>query len=409
MGTTASILRRLRAPGAWPFTVAGVSLLLASIFIFFRLGRAQQIAGMVAFVFLGLGIAFGIIGKISPSRARLIWRLLILLALGLIVVESIFLSRRGAPPPPAEPVSKVSNEDFMQFAGTLALAKRYAADTNVPPLLQATLDEPVNKEISFTAPKAGDYRLAVQMADTPFVTYAQHESDYLSLVGVGRTVGQTFRVTDRITQLTGIRIKLESRSLPNNMPATSVPDKPLIVSFRPLIAEGEPTNTAEIELPPTEAGLNDAWRWATLPFEVDLSQGGNRSFIVEFTSESEIIGWALAHVTSSFQGKNDFYADGELLVNREVYKPGGDLVFEILGRNEQSSVPEVLVDKTLLSLKVVDEDAQWFLSQPISLREGAEHKLVVRSSNPHISFYGFVFVQEQAPVEKGEDETEKVR
>lgn len=399
MGTTASILRRLQAPGVWPFTVAGVSLFLASIFIFFRLGRAQQIAGMVAFVFLGLGIAFGIIGKISPSRARLIWRLLILLALGLIVVESVFLSRRGAPPPLAESVPEVSNEDFMQFAGTLALAKRHAADTNVPPLLQATPDEPVNREISFTAPKAGDYRLAVQMADAPFVAYAQHESDYLSLVGVGRTVGQTFRVTDRITQLTGIRIKLESRSLPNNMPATSVPDKPLIVSFRPLIAEGEPTNTAEIELPPTEAGLNDAWRWVTLPFEANVSQGGNRSFIVEFTSASEIIGWALAHVTSSFQGKNDFYSDGELLINRGVYKPGGDLVFEILGRNEQSSVPEVLVDETLLSLKGVDEDAQWFLSQPISLREGAEHKLVVRSSNPHISFYSFVFVQEQAPVE----------
>ena len=391
-----TILRRLRAPGVWPFTISGVSLLLASIFVFFRLGRAQQIAGMAAFLFLGLGVVLAMIEKIRPSRARAIRRLLVILVLGVIAVESILLSRRGAPPPPPPPVVEVANEDFVQFAGTLALAKRYAADTTLPPLLRATPDEPVNQEMTFTAPRAGEYRLAVQMTDTPFVAYVQPDSDYLALVGLGRTIGQTFRVSDRVTQLAGIRIKLEARSLPNNMPATSPPDKPLVVSFKPLSAEGAAVTTAEIQLPPAEAGLNDAWRWVTLPFAVDVSQGGNRAFIVEFTSESEIVGWALAHVTSSFQGTDDFYADGELFLNREVYKPGGDLVFEVLGRNNQSAPPEVLIDETLLSLESVD-DAPWFLSQPVSLREGAEHTLVVRSQNPHTSFYRFVFVQEQAP------------
>lgn len=397
MITFGTIVRRVCAPGVWPFTIAGVSLLLASIFVFFRLGRAQQIAGMTAFLFLGLGIAFAMIAQIRPSRARLGKRLLVFFVLGVLVVESVLLSRRGAPAPVPEPVTKVSNEDFMQFAGTLALAKRYAADTALPPLLRATLDEAVNKEISFTAPQTGQYRLAVQMTDTPFVVYAQPASDYLALVGVGRTIGQTFRISDRVTQLAGMRIKLEARSLPNNMPATSPPDKPLLVSFKPLSGGGIAAAPVEIVLSPAEAGLNDAWRWVTLPFEVDVSHGGNRAFIVEFTSASEIVGWALAHVTRSFQGTDDFYPDGELFINREAYKPGGDLVFEILGRNDQADSPEVLVDETLLSLESVD-DAQWFLSQPLSLQEGAAHSLVVRSRNPHTSFYRFVFVQEQTPL-----------
>lgn len=392
-----TMVRRVRAPGVWPFTTAGVSLLLASIFVFFKLGRAQQIAGMAAFLFLGLGVALAMIEKMRPSRARLVGRLLLLLVLGILVVESVLVSRRGAPPPTAPSVAKVSNEDFVQFAGTLALAKRYATDITLPPLLRATLDETVSKEIAFTAPQTGPYRLAVQMTDTPFVAYAQLESDYLALVGAGRTIGQTFRVSDRITKFAGIRIKLEARSLPNNMPATSPPDKPLLVSFKPLSGGGADITTTEIHLLPAEAGLNDAWRWVTLPFEVDVSQGGNRAFIVEFTSASEIVGWALAHVTRSFQGIDDFYPDGELFINREAYKPGGDLVLEVLGRNDQADSPEVLVDTTPLSLESSD-DAQWFLSQPLSLQEGAKHTLVVRSHNPHTSFYRFVFVQEQAPL-----------
>lgn len=382
----------------WPFIVAGVWLLLASVFVWFRVGTWDVIAGLAAFVFLSLGVTLGLFEEIGWT-SRLVSKFIVAMAVGLIVVESFSLLRPGHPPAQQGELSTaVAPEDLVQFAGTLALAKRHAADTTLAPLLRATPDEPVNREIAFTAPRAGEYRLAVQMTDAPFVAYAQLESDYLALVGVGRTIGQTFRVSDQVTHLAGIRIKLEARSLPNNMPATSSPDKPLVVSFRPLTAAGGSAGVAEIQLPPAEAGLNDAWRWVTLPLAVDLSQRGNRAFIVEFSSESEIIGWALAHVTSSFQGRDDFYADGELFINREVYKPGGDLVFEILGRNEQSASPEVIVDETPLSLVGVDDDANWFLGQPILLQEGAEHKLIVRSTNPHLSFYRFVFVQEQAPI-----------
>ncbi len=393
MDTSRSFLRGLFTQRVWPFTVAGVSLLLASLFVFFRLGRAQQIAGIVAFVFLGLGVLFGVIEEFLPSRVRRTRQLLVVLALGLLVVESAFLFRRGAPPPAqTEERTEIASEDFVRFTGTLALAKRHAADMSAPPLLRATPDQPVEREISFTAPKDGQYRLAVQMTDSPFADAAQKKSDYLALVGTGRTVGQTFRVSERVTKLAGIRVKLEARSLPNNMPATSAPDAPLIASFSS-VTGGKQT---QVQVSPAEAGLNDAWRFVTLPFEVDLT--GNTTFAVEFTSASDTIGWALAHVTRSFEGTDDFYPDGELFVNREVYAPGGDLVFEILGRNAQSAPPEILVDETPLSLTPTDDDHNWFVSEPLSLREDGTHSLMVRSSNPHISVYRFVFVQEQAPV-----------
>lgn len=388
------LFRRLFASGVWPFTVAGASLLLASLFVFFRAGRAQQIAGMVAFVFLGLGVAFGAVEELLPSRGRRGQQFLVVLAVGLLVTESLFLFRRGAPPPAkAEERTEVASEDFVQFAGTLALARRHAAAADTPPLLRAMPGQPAAREIQFTAPKTGSYRLAIQLTDTPFVDDAQRESDYLALVGTGRTVGQTFRVSERVTELAGIRVKLEARSLPNNMPATSAPDAPLTATFAS-VASGE---HVQVHVPTSEAGLNDAWRWVTLPFAPELSQG-DRTFAVEFTSASGVIGWALAHVTSGFNNTDDFYSDGELFMNREAYKPGGDLVFEVLGRNAQSAPPEVVVDGTPLSLKPTEDDPEWFVSDPRSLQEQQPHSLIVRSGNPHLSFYRFVFVQEQAPI-----------
>lgn len=399
METARSPLRRLFAQGVWPFTVAGGSLLLASVFVFFRLGRAQQIAGMVAFVFLGLGVACGIVKEILPSRVRRARQLLVVLAVGLLVVESVLLFRRGAPPPgKTEEGAEVASEDFVQFAGTLALARRHAADASAPPLLRATPDQPVEREISFMAPKTGQYRLAVQMTDSPFVDYAQREHDDLAIVGTGRTVGQTFRVSERVLRLTGIRVKLEARSLPDNVPAASEPDAPLVAFFSPVSPGGEPVRVTEVRLPPKEGGLNDAWRWVTIPFEVDVSGKKNRTFAVEFTSASNVVGWALVHVRRGFKNTDDFYPEGELFMNREVYTPGGDLGFEVLGRNAQSAPPEVIADGAPLSLTPTEDDQEWFVSEPLSLQEQKTHSLIVRSSNPHVSFYRFVFVQEAAPV-----------
>lgn len=394
MTTPRFLPRRLLDQGVWPFAVAGGSLLLASVFVFFRLGRAQQIAGMVAFVFLALGVAFGMVEGLLPARIRRVRRTLVVLAVGLLVAESALLFQRGAPPPPAktEASAEVAREDFVQFAGTLALARRHAAAADAPPLVRATPEQSVEREIPFQVPRAGAYRLAVQMTDSPFVDAVQGASDYLSMVGTGRTVGQTFRVSERVTRLTGLRVKLEARSLPNNLPATSAPDAPLVASFSS-VAGGTPV---QVQVSPEEAGLNDAWRFVTLPFEAEVS--GDRTFTVEFTSASDTLGWALAHVTKGFEGTDDFYPDGELFVNREVYRPGGDLVFEVLGRNETAEPPEVTVDGTSLALTPTADFPDWFVSQPLALREEGDHSLVVHSNNPHISFYRFVFVQEQAPV-----------
>lgn len=404
-----ALRRRLWTKGVWSFTVAGACLLLASVFVAFRLGRAQQIAGIAAFVFLGLGVALRATEEVEPARSwALRWwagrgarRLFVALAIGLIVSESLFLVlQRGAPPPAAvETVSEVASEDIVQFAGALALAKRYGVDESLPPFLRATVDEPLERAVPFTAPKTGAYRLAVQMTDSPFVDSAQRESDYFTIVDAGRTTGQTFRVSDRVTRLSSIRVKLEARSLPNNLPATTLPDAPLALSLRPVGPGAESAAVVEVRLPPEEAGLNDAWRWVAFPLDMDLSEGTPRTFLAEFTSSSSVIGWALSHVTSGFRGTDDFYTDGELFVNRAVYTLGGDLSFEVLGRNEQSASPEVIVDETPLALVPSDDDAAWQVSQPISLQEEVAHSLTVRSRNPHIGFYRFVFVQEQAPVE----------
>ena len=392
----------------WAFTLSAFFLLVAVFFLFLKLGLWALASALTAFVLLCLQVALSILGSVRrafPHRlTRPVYRILqvFLLALALVIIlhESRIELAGGqrAPPPWSETASqeRLSQEDLVQFAGNFLLAKRLGVDTQAPPTLQATVDQPLDHTIEFTAPEAWTYRLAIQMTDRPFVDYRQRASDYLVLVGTGRTAGQTFRVSDAVTKLTGLRVKLEARSLPNNLPATSAPDAPLVATFSRVTAGGPPAPAVQVQLPPEEAGLNDAWRWVTIPFEAELSSG--RTFAVEFTSTSEVIGWALAHVTSGFEGTDDFYPDGELFVNRIPYNLGGDLSFEVLGRNEQSAFPEVLVDEVPLSLVQSEDDPDWYVSQPVTLRADEKHALTVRSSNPHFGFYRFVFVQEQAPI-----------
>lgn len=394
----------------WAFALAAFCLLAAVLFLAVKLGLWALVSALTAFVLLCLQVALSTLDQVrqafprrlTPRVYRVLSVFLSILAVVVIVRESKIELAGGKAAPPlwfeTTPGERLSKEEFVQFAGNFLLAKRLGADTQAPPVLQATGDQPVSRTIEFEVPESWKYTLAIQMTDRPFVDHQQRASDYLALVGTGRTVGQTFSVSDRVTRLTGLRVKLEARSLPNNLPATTSPDSPLVASFSPVSPGGEPVEAVEVRLPPEEAGLNDAWRWVTFPFEVDLSGRKDRTFAVEFTSASDVIGWALAHVTSGFEGTDDFYPDGELFMNRAPYDLGGDLSFEVLGRNEQSAFPDVVVDETPLSLQQPPDDADWYVSQPVALDEGDKHTLTVHSSNPHIGFYRFVFVQEQAPV-----------
>lgn len=393
----------------WPFTIVAACLLLASVLVWFRIVPWDVIAGLAAFIFLSLAVARGVVdearrsypGLIRQRTSRAVSWLLVITAVGLIVTESFFLLKPGKQSaPPVESPPAVAPEEVIYFAGTLDfLPRRQELDLSTTlPVVRAGVDQPVDKTISFTAPTTGEFRLAVQMTDSPFVDQAQRTHDALSIVGRGRTVGQTFLVSENVTKLTGVRVKLEARSIPNNLPGTSPPDAPLVATLFPLFRSGEPVKVVEARLPPKEAGLNDRWRWVTFPFEMDLLGARDRKFAVEFTSSSDVVGWALTHVNQGFEGTDDFYAGGELSFNRAPNDPSGDLAFEVLGRNERSAAPELIVDATILTLEKVEGDEHWFLSQPITLREGQGHTLIVRSTNPHISFYRFVFVQEQSPL-----------
>lgn len=398
--------RQLLRPTIWPLAVVGVSLLLASIFVLFKLHGAAKIVGLIAFVFIAIFIAFRIvdeassIGWLTRNQQR-IRRGLVVLAVILIGVESIFILGQGvlSAPDEIELPAEVADEDFVKFAGTLDLAQRYKAKSGTTPLLKATPDQPAERTISFTAPTSGAYRLAVQLEDSPFVDRAQPESDYLTIVDQGRSLGQTFVVSDRMSTLSGLRIKLEARSIVNNLPGTSAPDAPLLVNIRRLFDHSESEQVFTTSLDPEVAGLNDDWRWVTIPLDVEVTAGQSREFLVEFTSSAQFVGWALSHVTNSWKSVDDYYEDGQLYVDRQLYELGGDLAFEILGRNEQAADSRLTVDGSLLELEALDEDDDWYLSQAVRIEEGKEHTLTISSSNPHLGFYRFVFVQERTGIE----------
>lgn len=295
-------------------------------------------------------------------------------------------------PDPIPAVAPAESEGVVRFTSSLNLAKRMGADLNVPPLFRAGVTQAIDRDIEFKAPRAGKYRLVMQMTDTPFVIEKQAVGEYLDVVKKGQAVGQTFTVGSDVPQLGGVQVKLEARSIVGGQPADTVPDAPLTA----ILYSDSHDKLAEYVLPVEQAGLNDAWRWVSFPFDIDLSRGSRRKFFVEFSSPSTVNGWALSRVSNGFGGIVDYYTNGELLING-ANGSSADLTFAVLTRSNETKQPRLLVDETELTFSPLPGDREWFTSGPVELSEGA-HLLIVKSSNPHLSFFRFIFVPESADV-----------
>lgn len=286
-------------------------------------------------------------------------------------------------------VTPADAEDVVRFTSTLNLATRMGADTSSQPLFRAGVGQPIDRSVEFKVPRAGQYRLVLQMTDGPFVAQQQSVGEYLEVVREGSAVGQTFTVDDTSPRLGGVKVKLEARGIRTNQPAETAPDAPLTAT----LYTSDQKKIGEIVLPVERAGLNDAWRWVTFPFDVELSKKTNRAFFVEFTSPSKVTGWALSRVSNGFENVEDHYRGGELLINGTGVS--ADLTFAVLTRSHENKQPRLLVDETELTFSPLAGEPGWFFSEPVELSEGT-HLLIVQSSNPHVSFFRFIFVPESA-------------
>lgn len=289
----------------------------------------------------------------------------------------------------------VDVKDVVRFTSSLNLAKRMGADLNLPPLFRAGAEQAIDRSIEFKVPRAGKYQLLMQMTDSPFVDQQQAVGEYLEVVREGHSVGQTVTVRAKTSHFGGLKVKLEARSIVSGQPADTAPDAPMTAT----LYTGNREKIGEFVVSAEQAGLNDAWRWVTVPFDVQLSPGSNRTFSVEFTSPSKVNGWALSRVSNGFGNVDDHYPGGELLINGKPPGVGSsaDLTFAVLARSSENKQPHLLADETELTFSPLSGDPGWFVSKAVELDE-AVHLLIVQSSNPHLSFFRFIFVPESATV-----------
>jgi len=325
------------------------------------------------------------------------WFAYLIAGVFLILSVYFFFSRREprpgdtSKPESVAAVTPADAEDVVRFTSTLNLAKRMGADTSSQPLFRAGVGQPIDRDVEFKVLNSGQYRLVMQMTDTPFVDQQQLVGEYLEVVREGTAVGQTFTVSDKSPHFGGLKVKLEARNILAGQPAEVAPDAPLTAT----LYTNDEKKVADVVVPVTEAGLNDAWRWLPIPFDVPLSPGSNQKFFVEFTSPSKVTGWALSRVSNGFENVEDHYPGGELRINgkRPEVGPSADLTFAVLTRSNENEQPRLLIDETELIMKPLPETPEWFFSDPVELSEGTR-LLVVRSQNPHLSFFRFVFVPE---------------
>lgn len=403
----------------WAAPLALLAYILSSVFLLIGRTQLASVVAVAAYTLLGLTIAIFILNRarrampstISGSIYVGIYSVLIAIAAVTIFVGGRTEFPAASPSQKSAETSKevapalepASSEDVVRFTSTLNLAKRMGSSVGSPPLFRAGVENPLDSSVEFKPPQGGMYYLAVQMADEPFIAESQSSGEYLEVVREDYAVGQTLTVPKDITTLGGVRVKLEARSIVNSQPAGTPPDAPLTAKLYQLSGPGDRKLIDAYELPTEQAGLNDQWKYATFPFEVNLASGSNQTFLVEFTSPSTTNGWALSRVANGFGGIDDHYPGGELLINGSPpeYGPAADLTFDILARSEQSDKPELFVDDIELQLSRAPGEDNWFISQPVDLSEEI-HLLIIKSDNPHISFYRFVFFQELSSLEEGE-------
>lgn len=303
--------------------------------------------------------------------------------------------RAGDKPGPAAElaaaVTPVDTQDVVRFTSTLNLAQRMGADLTSQPLFRAGVKQAIDRSIEFKVSPAGKYQLVMQMTDTPFVDQQQAVGEYLEVVREGQAVGQTVTAGAQASHFGGLKVKLEARGILTGQPADTAPDAPITAT----LYTGGHEKIDEVVVPVEQAGLNDAWRWVDFPFDVPLSPGSNRTFLVEFTSPAQVTGWALSRVTNGFGNVDDHYPGGELLINGKPPEigPSADLTFAVLARSSENKQPRLAVDETVLTFTPLAEAKEWLLSEPVELNEGV-HLLIVQSSNPHLSFFRFIFVPE---------------
>lgn len=407
----------------WAASLTLIAYIFSSLFLLIGLTQLAQVASLAASVLLGLAIAIFLLNwarrsmpsAISGSIYVGLYGVLVAIAAVIIFIggkeefSRISSSQKQAETSnEAAPAAEILSEDVVRFARTLDLATRMGVDTNSPaPSYRADEGDSIDISLEFKPPRSGSYYLAVQMTDTPFIAERQAQGEYLDVVQEGHSVGQTFQVGKDVSSFGGIRVKLEARSIVSGQPADSPPDAPLTATLYQLTGSGDRKLIDEFELPIDKAGLNDAWKYITFPFDLGTALTSNQTFLVEFTSPSSTIGWALSRVTNGFQGIDDLYKNGELLINGVPPEsaPAADLTFDILARSNKTEKPKVLVDDIPLQLVPVQGKENWFTSQPVDISEGV-HVLIIQSNNPHISFYRFVFFEEMSVVQDAEaDET----
>lgn len=331
----------------------------------------------------------------NPVRATP-WLGYLLAVIFFILFVVLFISgwgerKAGVSLPPAGVVIPAETEDVVRFTSTLNLAKRMGADLGSLPLFRAAVGQPIDQSVEFKVATAGAYRLVLQMTDSAFVDQRQATGEYLEVVREDQAVGQTFTVRPETARFGGLRVKLEARGITTGQPAETPPDAPMTAT----LYTNNQEKIGEVILPVEQAGLNDAWRWVTIPFDVALPAGRGRTFFMEFTSPATVVGWALSRVSNGFNNVDDHYQGGELLLNGQPPKEGAraDLEFEVLARSSETKQPRILVDETVLTFTSLPETKDWLFSEPVDLSEGA-HVLIVQSSNPHLSFFRFIFVPE---------------
>lgn len=296
-------------------------------------------------------------------------------------------------------VTTLELAEVVRFTNSLELAKRMAADVTTSPLFRAGVNQSIDQDLEFINSDGGQYRLLMQMSDTPFISQQQTVGEFLEVVQAEKAIGQTFSIDTGDLKLGGVKVKLAARSIITGQPAEAQPDAPLTAT----LYDADEEVIGEFVLPPEQAGLNDNWRWVTFPFEQDLGAGSGRVFRVEFTSAATSIGWALSRVSDGFNRVADHYPDGELFNNGQ---PGGaDLTFAVLSRSNINSQPEISVDEVELIFNELEDEPGLFLSQAIDLVAGV-HLLNLMSSNPHLGFYRFIWIPDFS--EQAEDEEEVV-
>ena len=108
------------------------------------------------------------------------WFGYLLAGIFLVVSLYLFFSDRGTggERPGADLASAVvpaESEGVVRFTSSVNLATRMGADLTSPPLFRAGVTQAIDRDVEFKVPRAGKYRLVMQMTDTPFVIQKRSE------------------------------------------------------------------------------------------------------------------------------------------------------------------------------------------------------------------------------------------